>query len=137
MRKLKTLILLVSIFTANHLFSQSSTTFHQSFPLDKQMVSIIMDFEYPYQIEYWSGNTILVETSIRLDNASQVILDYFIETGRYTVVTQKYPATVVFKMKDMVRKAIHTRKGPCAENIVLKLFVPEGVKVSSTGKRQM
>jgi len=136
MRK-KTLLLLVSIFTAYCLSGQSASTFHQSFPFDKQMASIIMDVEYPYQVEYWSGNSILVETNVRLDNASQVILDYFIETERYKVVTQIYPATVVFKMKDMVRKAIQTRKGTCAENILLRIFVPEGIQVSSTGKQQL
>jgi len=101
------------------------------------MASVIMDVEYPYQVEYWSGNTILVETNVRLDNASQVILDYFIQTERYKVVTKIYPATVVFKMKDMIRKAIQTRNGACAENILLRIFVPEGIEVSSTGKRQI
>lgn len=135
--RLKTLILLISIFTINYLSGQSANTYHQSFPFDKKIVSVIMDFEYPYQVEHWSGNTILVETNIRLDNASQVVLNYFKETGRYTVVTQTYPATIVFKMKDMIRKAIQTRKGACAENILLKVFIPEGVQVSSTGKRQL
>lgn len=135
--RLKTLILLVSVCFLNYLSGQSASTYHQSFPSNKQMVSLIMDFEYPYQVEYWAGNTILLETNIRLDNASKVILDYFIQTGRYTVVTEIYPATTVFKMKDMVRKAIQTRKGTCAENILLRFFVPEGIQVSSTGKSQM
>ena len=131
------IVLFIITFQATNIFSQITTTFHQSFTINKDIPLILIDLDYPVQVEEWNGNTILIETSVRLSNTSKQILDYYIKDGRYKVEQKDYNEAVEFGHKKMVRKAIYTQNGPCKEDVLVKIYTPMNKKVNVTASTAM
>lgn len=115
--------------------AQHATTSHQTFRADKSISKIIVDVSYPFEIEEWVGDMILVETNIKVGNTSRQVMDYFIDKGRYTVIKEDYASSVKLKMKPMSRKEITTHKGSCEENILIKFFIPKHLQISTAGRK--
>ncbi len=118
------LVLVILTFQSINLFSQIATTFHQSFTINEDIPLIVIDLDYPVQVEEWAGNTILVETSVQLSNTSKQLLDYYIRDGRYKVEQKDYTAAIEYGHKKMARKAIYTQNGPCKETVLVKIYTP-------------
>lgn len=131
------IVLFIIVFQSINLFSQIATTFHQSFTVNEEIPLIVIDLDYPVQVEEWAGNTILVETNVRLSNTSKQVLDYYIKDGRYKVEQKDYTAAVGFGHKKMVRKAIYTQNGPCKEDVLVKIYTPSNKTVNVTNSTAM
>lgn len=122
----------LSIYFTN-LSAQVVRTIHQAFPMEKSYTQVHIDIGYPFQHETWAGDYVLVETTVNLNNATKSVMDFFQESGRYKVEQYKYQAGAGFRMKKMSRRAIQTNKGICEENVLVRLYVPENLKVNAVG----
>lgn len=131
----KNAILLVCAFSIyfTNLSAQVVRTVHQAFPMDKVYTQVHIDIGYPFKYEPWAGDYVLVETTINLNNATKSLMDFFQESGRYKVEQYKYQAGAGFRMKKMIRRPIQTSKGICEENVLIRLYVPEHLKVNAIG----
>ncbi len=124
------LVLVILTFQSINLFSQIASTFHQSFTIDEDIPLIVIDLDYPVQVEEWAGSTILVETSVQLSNTSKQLLDYYIRDGRYKVEQKDYTAAIEYGHKKMTRKAIYTQNGPCKEIVLVKIYTPSNKTIN-------
>ncbi len=128
------IVLICAVFIyCTSLSAQVVRTIHQAFPMEKSYTQVHIDIGYPYQHETWAGDYVLVETTVNLSNASKYVMDFFQESGRYKVEQYKYQAGAGFRMKKMSRKTIQTSKGICEENVLIRLYVPEKLKVHAVG----
>ena len=123
---------LIAVFFCNANLMAQTTRVHQSFNLSG-IDNITIDIAYPYTIEKWDGNTILLETSIDIDNAPPSLIKMFLESGRYEVIQQEKNSTIKYTLQSMNRKEVLTSKGPCTEKIELHFYVPKNVTVRSLG----
>ena len=131
------IVLFIITFQATNIFSQIATTFHQSFAINEDIPLILIDLDYPVQIEEWNGNSILIETNVQLSNTSKQILDYYIRDGRYKIEQKDYNEAIELGHKKMVRKAIYTQNGPCKEDVLVKIYTPSNKRVNVTASTAM
>jgi len=131
--------ILVGIFmfllNINTATAQRASTYHQTFPVQESTTSAIIDISYPFIIEQWVGDYIMVETNIKMKNISRQTMDYFINQGRYEVIQTDYTGILKLEMKPMPRKTITTRHGECEEDILLKVYVPGHLTISTAGRK--
>jgi len=113
--------------------AQTETKVHQSFSLNG-IKNITIDISYPYTIEKWEGNTVLLETSIDIDNAPPTLVKMFLEAGRYKVFQHEKNNTILYNLQSMSRKDVLTSKGACVEKIKMHFFVPENTNIETLGK---
>jgi len=125
-------ILIGVFFCSTNLMAQTATKVHQSFSLNN-LKNITIDILYPYTIEKWDGNTVLLETSIDIDNAPPSLLKMFLNSERYKIFQQEKNNTIQYTLKSMPRKEVLTSKGPCTEKIHLHFYIPKNVIVRSLG----
>lgn len=97
---------------------------HQTFEVDSFAV-IQLDVYGEYQVELWAGNNIMTETSIKLYQASEGILNHLVEAKRYDLETEKEGQLIKLFSVDKERPPIKTHKGECSEVINLRIFVPD------------
>lgn len=131
--------ILVALFmllaSVNTTTAQRASTFHQTFPVQESTTSVIIDVSYPFILEQWVGDNIMVETNVKMKNISKQTMDYFINQGRYEVVETDYTGILKLEMKPMPRKTITTRYGECEEEILLKVYVPGHLTISTAGRK--
>ncbi len=114
-------------------FSQFSKTVHNSFEADEAS-TITLDLAGEVAAEPWAGNTVLVETQIRLYNASKGIFEHFVERdGRYEVLFDASGDQLRIYSKDMVRKPIQSKNGLCAEEVYVRVYIPKDFTGSELG----
>ena len=126
------LVCVLSIYFTD-LSAQTVKTVHQAFPMEKTYTQVHIDIGYPYQYEKWSGDYVLVETTVNLTNATKSVMNFLQESGRYKVEQYKYQTGSGFRMKKMQRRGIQTSKGLCEENVLITVYVPERLKVNAVG----
>ncbi len=109
---------------ANPLAAQLQRVMHQSFTLD---TAHVITFELPgnLSVETWAGDNILVETKAQLYDASEGILNHFIEKGRYKLEAELQADTLRVTAFDPKRDPIKTLKGECSEVVVVRFFIPD------------
>lgn len=126
-------IALIGLFSFNSAWAQLQRIMHQSFEADSAE-SINLDLYGDYEVEFWSGNTILCETTIVLYDASPAILKHFVEVSKRYDVTNKLSGTTLhIAALDKIRKPVRSKNGECKEEIELKLYIPESFKASTEG----
>ncbi len=126
------LVCALSIYYTN-LSAQIVKTIHQAFPIEKTSTKVHIDISYPFQYKVWAGDYVLVETNINLRNATQSIMDFLHESGRYKIEQYKYQTGAGLRLKKMQRKAIQTSKGLCEEKVLVTVYVPERLKIEAVG----
>jgi len=105
--------------------AQMERTMYQVFEVDsvKSAQFEILDL---YELHTWAGNSILVETNIKISNASPQILDFLIKNGRYDVKMDTLaPGEVKIYTKQKERKTVKTPAGECTELPTAKIFIPD------------
>ena len=133
--KLADTFLIISIcflFIGQELQAQTTKKLHQSFMLDG-IKDITIDVSYPYHVETWAGNTVLVETSVQLENAPPAIIRMFEQSGRYQIIESVQAASIKYALKPIPRKPVLTSKGECTETIKIRFLVPADVVVKKAG----
>lgn len=109
--------------------AQLEKMIHQTFDLS-EMDAVRLNLAGDVEIEKWAGNTIMTETHIKLYEASQGIMYYFVKEGRYEIESDTMNETSLrLKSKDMVRKPIKTKTGECYEEVLVKVYLPDDFEV--------
>ncbi len=104
---------------------QMERTMYQVFEVDS-VKTAQLDILDIYELHSWAGNSILVETNIKISNASPEILDYLIKNGRYDVKMDTIaPGQVKIYTKLKDRKTVKTPAGECTELPTAKIFIPD------------
>lgn len=113
------------------LAAQNEKTFHQAFEI-QDASKIQFSLTGYYELVPWAGNTVLVETTIRLYDSKPEILDYFIKKeGRYNVLAEKKGEVLNLSSKDKVRKKIKYQEKECLESVDVRIFVPDTYEIQS------
>ena len=113
--------------------AQFSKTIHNSIEADSADV-ITVDLAGEVSVEPWAGNTILVETQIRLYNATKGVFEYFVEqAGRYDVLHEQSGNSLRVYSKDMARKIIQTKHGQSEEEVTVRVMLPRAFADTGSG----
>lgn len=107
--------------------AQMVRTLYQLFEVDSAQ-TITLEISDIYDINTWAGNSVLIETTIKLGNGSPEILDFLIKRGRYDVAmdtTSKEAVRLYTKMPDRDKKKLKTPAGEVTEIPEAKIFVPD------------
>lgn len=128
-------LLLGQVFAAGWypLAAQLQRILHQSFELDS-VNGIELDIYGDFVTRSWAGNAVLTETQVKLYGATQGILDFAIEQGRYEIEAVSAGQTVVLASRDKVRPAISTSKGQSYEEILTTIYIPDQFEPASEGR---
>ncbi len=104
--------------------AQFAKTMHSNFPTDGVEVIDIRLVD-SVTVDYWAGNTILVQTDIRLYNASKGLFDFLTgEDGRYQVDASTEGTTLNLVNVKPSRAPLQTKQGTCREEINVKVLLP-------------
>ena len=111
--------------------AQVEKTIHQTYNIEGAQSISIQIKGGEYEIENWAGNTILIETNIKLEQATTQILNYVIENGRYEVILENNEGSYILKDKQQQRNKLRSKTGECVENIKMKILVPDEFEIQS------
>ena len=127
------LLLSVCMLGVTAAWGQFSKTVHHTFEADDARV-IAIELAGSVSVEPWAGNTVLVQTDIRLYNASKGIFTYFVEqVGRYEVLSSLTGETLNIVSKDPERDVILSKSGEVVEEIIVKVLVPDDFEGAGVG----
>lgn len=119
-------VILIFLFLGHFpLAAQLQRIFHQSFEVSDSVTVLELSLHGDFQVETWAGNGILLESNIKLFNASEGVLNHFLETGRYALEARQEGGHLFLVAKDKERRPVKTGKGECFEEIQQRLFIPE------------
>ena len=113
------------LFLVGSLCAQFSKTVHHTFEADSAQ-TITFDIEGDVTVEAWEGNTVLVETNIRIYNASKSLFEFMVdEQGRYEVLGNTNGNTLAITSKDSERRIIQTKIGQANEEVIVHIRIPK------------
>ncbi|MGK0364352.1 MAG: hypothetical protein ACI85O_001409 [Saprospiraceae bacterium] len=121
-----TLLLFSFLFLNISANAQLKKTVHQTFEIGEAR-NINLEVYGEYEIESWSGNTIMSETKIELYDASPHILKFFMkEKERYMLTLNgEGEESVNLVSNDKERRSIQYKGKECFEQVKVKLYIPE------------
>lgn len=136
-RRILTLIWLIAL-TSGVLRAQMERTIYQVFQIDS-VETIQLDMLGTYELHYWAGSSVLLETNIQIWHASPEILNYFIKEGRYAVDADTLgPTTLRLYTRDRERKPIKNKdRIECVELATARLFIPDSFVWTTDRKKVM
>lgn len=105
-------------------FGQIEKILNQDFNVDR-ILQIEFDLARDYYIEKWSGTTILVETKIKLEQATPSIMKYALESGRYEILLIEDGEKVTLKSKISRPPRLKNKSNEITETIEVRIMVPE------------
>ncbi len=107
------------------LFAQLEKTIHQTFNVtDAKNIAINLPVEY--ELKTWPGDAVLVETNIKLEQATISVMNFVVENGHYQVtLDDKSGGNFNLTFKNPVRARLKTKSGECIETVTIRIFVPE------------
>ena len=127
MKRFHLLPLFLSLFLTHTVQAQMVRTLYQLFEVDS-VQTIQLEISDIYEINTWAGNSVLIETTIKLGNGSPEILDFLIKKGRYDVAidsSMKESVRLYTKMPDRDKNKLKTPAGEVTEIPEAKIFVPD------------
>ncbi len=129
---MKHIFTFILIFSVHFLFAQLEKTVHQTFNVTDAK-NIMVQMNTPFELTAWPGDAVLVETNIKLENATNAILNYVVESGRYEISfeDQGNGANFNLKEKNTKRAQLTTKNGVVNETVAVKIFVPEFFNISN------
>jgi hypothetical protein len=129
---MKYIFTFIAYFIVNQVFGQLEKTIHQTFNVT-DATNIAVQVSGDFKVENWPGDAVLVETSIKLENATNAILKHVVETGRYTIVLedQGNGSNFLLKEQNTKRAKINTKNGLVNETIEIKIFIPSFFDISN------
>jgi len=131
------LIALVSLCLAVGLQAQFARTLHSSIEVG-EAGEILIDIAGDVVVEPWAGNTVLVETQVKMYNASKGIFVYYVETaGRYDVVHELSGSRLRVYSMDGQRKPIQSKRGLSTEEVRTRVFIPSNFAGKGSGPYAM
>lgn len=136
MSKLICLLITNSLFLFS-LQGQRLTSFHQSIPIAEDISDITVAFSKPFQVETWPNKTVLIETTVQIDKVSKKVLKHLVNSGRYTVKQEDYAGAIKLRLSARLDKPIVSQLGPCEEEILYKVYVPERLQLHTIGAQEV
>jgi hypothetical protein len=127
MKPFHILLLLLGLCLSAPAHAQMVRTLYQLFEVDS-VQTIQLEISDIYEINTWAGNSVLIETTIKLGNGSPEILDFLIKKGRYDVAidsSMKESIRLYTKMPDRDKNKLKTPAGEVTEIPEAKIFVPD------------
>lgn len=127
MKPFHILLLLLGLCLSTPAHAQMVRTLYQLFEVDS-VQTIQLEISDIYEINTWAGNSVLIETTIKLGNGSPEILDFLIKKGRYDVAidsSMKESIRLYTKMPDRDKNKLKTPAGEVTEIPEAKIFVPD------------
>jgi hypothetical protein len=108
--------------------AQMKKTLYQVFEIDS-FSRIDLEMADLSTLEYWGGNSILVETNIELTNATPEIVNFLIQQNRYQILSDtvsKEAVRLFTKERPPMEKGIKTPSGgKCSELTTARIYVPD------------
>lgn len=111
---------------------------HETFPL-KAAKAVQLDLVGEYEVDFWAGSTVLVETAVELENAGEHVLEFFTKQGRYAIDSEYSDdgKTLILRARDKKRPPIRTKQGECLELTEVKILLPENFVPQGTDTWQI
>lgn len=107
------------------LFAQLEKTIHQTFNVTDAK-NIMIDLPVEYELKTWPGDVVLVETNIKLEQATSAVMNFVVENGRYQVtLDDKNGGNFSLTYKKKSREKLKTKAGECIETVTTRIFIPE------------
>ena len=132
MRYLFTLGLLVVAATV---FAQDpADIFHKTVDIDK-VNRISFDIYADDQVEYrsWPGDDLLIETTVKIQNAQQDILDFYMRQNRYVLKPEVTGDAMSLVSFDKTRRTVKGTEGSAFESVSIVVYLPEDFASSADG----
>ena len=129
---MKHTFIFIFVFAATSVFAQLEKTIHQTFNMTDAQ-NIVVNISTEYELRTWPGDAMLIETNIKLENATKAILDYVVESGRYKILLQDQGGGANFNLIEQTinRAKLTTKMGLVNETIGIKIFVPENFEIGN------
>ena len=107
--------------------AQLVKTLHQVFevPDNTTALSFITYEEDGLEVVPWAGNTIMVESNIKMYYASKAVFDFFLDKGRYNFEAAEEGDTLQLVAQDVERLAIRSGDTQALEKINIRIFIPD------------
>lgn len=122
--RLLALLFLVTVTVASAR-AQYSKTIHKTFAT-RDIERIDVGIVDSVTIEHWAGNLILVQTDVRVYQASEGLFKFLVgESGRYDIVSSQEGSTLHLSSAVPLREAIHAKTGTVRERVFVKVMLPE------------
>lgn len=107
------------------LFAQLEKTIHQTFNVTDAK-NIMINLPVDYELKSWPGDVVLVETNIKLEQATSAVMNFVVENGRYQMaLDDKNGGNFALIYKKATRERLKTKGGECIETITTRIFVPD------------
>jgi hypothetical protein len=126
--------LAVLLLLSKSLYGQTEKVIYETFEVTDTVEVIHIDIAGKVTFEPWPADRVMAETSIMLEGAPPRILDFFIEQGRYALLTQGSEELALYS-KDKVRRPVKYKENDCFEQVSVRVFVPVGFELSSDQTR--
>jgi hypothetical protein len=134
MKKLVVLftVVILGLLSSAEANGQIRKIMHQTFELSDSIQFIQIDILDRPEVTFWPGNKIMLETNVKLENASPGILEFLIsEQERYVVDPEKQGEKLLLISRDNKRHPVRHKGNPVEETIVMRLFVPDEFVMNS------
>ncbi len=108
--------------------------FHKTVDIDK--VNRISFDVYPNDhVEYrsWPGDDILIETTVKIENAKQDILDFYMRQNRYVLKPEVTGDAMSLVSFDKTRRTVKGTEGAAYESVNIVVYLPEDFSPSADG----
>lgn len=86
--------------------------------------SVLIQMNYPVEVQTWSGKIIRVQMNVGLENGSENILKSLVSAGRYNVRAKANGEIMVLTLPSMA-KEVRVGGQELKESISLTVFIPE------------
>jgi hypothetical protein len=129
---MKHIFIFIFTFATTSVFAQLEKTIHQTFNMTDAQ-NIIVNIPNGYELQSWPGDAMLIETTVKLENATKAILDYVVESGRYKILLQDQGTGSNFNLveQNTNRAKLTTKNGLVNETVSIKIFVPENFDINN------
>ena len=111
---------------------QFVSTIHETIEADSAE-AITLDLVGEVEASNWPGNTVLVETDVRMYNTTEGAFEFFLEEdGRYGVASDLTSGTLRIYSAKPERRAIKSRRGVAEEEVRIRVHVPHRFAIDTT-----
>ena len=119
------IFLFLSIFGGTLVSGQVQRILHQEFAVSDSTTEIKAALYGDYVVKPWPGNNVLLESQIKLYNATEGILELYLVAGRYELLSEYQGPVLLLTARDQEHLPIKTNRGESFEDLQQRLFIPE------------
>lgn len=112
---------------------QYVSSIHETIEADSAS-AITLDFVGEVEAFNWPGNTVLVETDVRMFNTTEGAFNFFVEEDeRYAVASELRGGTLRIYNAKPERRPIKSRRGLAEEEVKVRIHVPDRFAIDTSG----